>query len=193
MFWPVILPFQITCGVMFSTVVLLMAFARPKTWNRVKTFFLYSAIAAVAFVPSCIGISLVVDAVRFGDFTYASYDEIPDFRSRRYLPFEATEIQMHKRASGYSARYNISPQDFAKYLDDLWEEYGESSAVARGESYREGKPVDPELFERRFGFLGWECPTSVIIYESPSESDGGGAEYHVDANSGVVYQSTVFW
>jgi hypothetical protein len=193
MFWPVILPFQITCGVLLVAVVAFIALASPKTWNRVKTFFLYSAIAFIAFIPSCTGIMMAVDAIRFGDFTYASYNDIPDFRSQRYLPEVAADIRMRKHGNGYFARYKISARDFESFLDHLWEKCGEYSAVERGGFFDEGKSVNPESFNMTFGDLGWDCPSNAIVYYSPSEGDGGGATYYVDVETGVVFQRTIFW
>jgi hypothetical protein len=193
MFWPVVLPFQITCAVLLLAVVVFTAIARPQDWSRATTFVLYTTIALIAFIPACTGIMVVVDAVRFGDFNYASYDDIPDFRSQRYLPSVATNITMRKHANGYRARYKISGEDFRLYLDDLWRKHGDHSAVKRGGFVDEGKEVDSETFAITFGDLGWQCPSSAIILYSPSEGDGGGATYFVDAEGGIVFQRTGFW
>ncbi len=72
-------------------------------------------------------------------------------------------------------------------------EFGEHSAVERGGFFDEGKPVNPETFNRTFADLGWDCPSDAIVYYSPSEADGGGATYYVDAVAGLVYQRTGFW
>lgn len=139
------------------------------------------------------GIMMAVDAVRFGDFSYDSYNDIPDFRSQRYLPENATEIEMRKHANGYYARYKLSTGDFKSYLDGLWKKYGEYAAVARGDFFEEGKSVDPESFRTTFGDLGWDCPSDAIVYYSPREGDGGGATYYVDSGSDLIFQRTGFW
>lgn len=193
MLWPVILPFQITCVALLLAIAALTVFASPRNWNRAATFVFYSTLALVAFIPSCTGIMMVVDAVRFGDFQYASYDDIPDFRSQRYLPKLATDIKMRKHPNGYLARYKISAGEFASYLDDLWDKYGDHSSVERNGFVDEGKPVDSESFDMTFGDLGWDCPADAMVYYSPSEEDGGGATYYVDADAGLVYQRTGFW
>lgn len=71
MFWPVILPFQITCGALIVAVVLLTVYASPKSGTHFKSLCFYSLVALVAFIPSCTGIMMVIDVVRFGDFQYA--------------------------------------------------------------------------------------------------------------------------
>jgi putative effector of murein hydrolase LrgA (UPF0299 family) len=68
MLWPLVLPFQITCVVLLVAVAALTAYASPKGWKRATSFVCYSAIGFLVFIPSCTGIMLVVDAIRFGDF-----------------------------------------------------------------------------------------------------------------------------
>ena len=193
MFWPFVLPFRITCCVLIVAVIALTAFASPKAWSRVKALLLYSVIGVIAFVPSCTGVMVAVDAFRFGDFNYGSYDDIQDARFQRYMPESATDIQMRKRPGGFDARYKLSPEAFDSYLDSLWLQYGELSSVARGGFSDEGKVVDTDTFNQRFGDPGWDCPADAIVYYGPSESDGGGAVYYVDSDSNLVFQHTGFW
>lgn len=103
---------------------------------------------------------------------------------------------MRKHANGYFARYKLSAADFMIYLDNLWQKYGEFSAADRGDHHNEGRSIntiDPESFTRTFADLGWDRPTDAIVYYSPTESDGGGAIYYVDTDSGQVFQRTGFW
>ncbi|QDU45017.1 hypothetical protein Mal52_35050 [Symmachiella dynata] len=193
MLWPIILPIQITFGVLLVVVVVLTACASPKSWGRIKTCSWYSTFALLAFIPSCTGIMMVVDAVRFGDFRYASFDDIPDFRSQRYMPEAATDIQIRKHANGYLARYKISADDFAVYLDELWQEHGQHPPFEPSEFAKNGDPAYPEKFDLTFGELGWAFPENATVYKSPREADGGGATYYVDITAGLVFQRTGFW
>ncbi|WP_413432581.1 hypothetical protein [Crateriforma spongiae] len=193
MLWPVILPFQITCGVMLIVMLGYTAFPYPTKLTRPKAFLLGFAFSLVTFIPSCTGIMMAVDTVRFGDFHYNSYDDVPDFRSRRYLPENATDIHMHKHANGYYARYTLPEHEFVSYLDELWSKYGEHSAVERGGFMDEGQAVNCEMFDLRFGHIGWDCPEGSVVYYSPSEPDGGGATYYVGPDSTSVTQRTGFW
>lgn len=193
MIWPHILPIQITCGLLSLSVIAFTALASPRKWKRREAFFLYSGIAILAFIPSCTCVQMAVDAVRFGDFSYASYDDIPDFRSQRFLPSNATEIRMRKHSNGYLACYKLPIRDFEAYIDDLWNTFVKHSAHQRSDFQDEGNPLNPESFKDTFGCLGWDCPTNAIVYDSPSEGDGGGATYYVDAANGVVFQRTGFW
>ncbi|WP_236621257.1 hypothetical protein [Rhodopirellula sallentina] len=193
MLWPIVLPFQLTGVAFLLVVVLLTATRTPRKWSRIKTLLISSIAAIVLFIPSCTGVMLVTDSIRFGHFHYDSFEAIPDFRSQRYLPTAASNIEMHKHANGYRARYDISAADFEAYLDGLWTQYGEHSAVERGGFMDEGQTVSPELFNHTFDGLNWTCPATAIVYYSPSEGDGGGATYYYDADAGLMFQRTGFW
>ncbi|GAB5440590.1 MAG: hypothetical protein Fues2KO_09390 [Fuerstiella sp.] len=193
MLWPVVLPLQITCCVLLFADVALTAVASPKTWGRGKAFLCYFAIALLAFAPAYFGIRTAVDAVRFGDFSYASYNDVSDSRSRRYLPETATDIQMRKHANGYLARYELSSDELTLYLNGLWRQHGDRSAMKRGGFSGEGESVDSRSFDTIFGDLGWACSPEATIHFSPRESDGGGATYYVDSEANLVFQRTAFW
>jgi cell division protein FtsW (lipid II flippase) len=193
MFWPVVLPFEIAFWTLATVVVIVTALAPTLKWRRGKTFLISSSLAIAAFIPSCTAIMFVVDEIRFGDFEYATFDDVNDFRAERYLPTAATNIAMQKHANGYRARYSISSDDFHAYLDNLWHLYGEYSAVERGRMFGEGLPAHNEEQEAFFSDLGWPPLKNATVYYSPSEADGGGARYYFDSNAGVAMQRTGYW
>lgn len=193
MFWPIILPFKIAFWTLTAVVVVVTAIAPTLRWRRGKTFLISSVVATAAFVPSCTGIMFVVDKIRFGHFEYATFADVNDFRAERYLPIGASKIKMHKYANGYRAQYTITETDFHAYLDHLWDEYGEHSAVERKEMSDEGLPASQDELERVFSGLGWKPLENAIEYYSPREADGGGATYYLDREAGVVFQRTGYW
>ncbi len=193
MFWPIELPFTIAFWVLAAIVILLTTAAPALKWRRRKTFWLSLLYAVVAFVPSCTGIMLVVDELRFGTFEYATIQDIDDFRARRYLPPAAKDIVMHKQAIGYRARYSISASELQDYLDRLWEQYGEASASKRDERFDRDPVIYQEIQAHLFSDLGWEPLENPVVFSSPTEADGGGATYYFDSNAGVVLQRTGYW
>lgn len=195
MFWPVVLPFKFTFWMLAGLVLGATVMAPAFKGKRGRTFLLSTCCALAAFIPSCIGIELIVDQFRFGQFEYLCYDDIHDFRYQRYLPATATNIKMHKHpgGNGYRACYSISEADFQSYLNELWDEYGERSAVQRGGYSDDGRQADLDDFRFKFGDLGWTPWDNPVISHSPSESDGGGATYYFDRDAGTAYQSTGFW
>lgn len=193
MFWPVVLPFEIAFWTLATAVVVVTALAPSLKWRRGRTFLISSSLAVAAFVPSCTGIMFVVDGFRFGDFEYATFKDVNDFRAQRYLPSAASDISMRKHANGYRARYTITAAAFHAYLDNLWREYGERSVVARGKMSGEGSAASKEEQEAFFAELGWNPLENATVYYSPSEPDGGGASYYFDSDAGVVMQRTGYW
>lgn len=193
MFWPFILPMQITAGGLVVGVLVLTAASPRLKWRRSATFAFATLLATLAFVPSCMLVQAGVDAVRFGRFEYGSVAEIDDFRALRYLPEAAVDIEMHKYANGYTARYAISETDFHAYLDGLWETYGSLSAVERGGYAGEGSAVKPSAVHEAYGKYGWPALENAVRFYSPTEPDGGGAVYLYDSEAGVAYQGTGYW
>lgn len=193
MLWPIVLPFQIAFWTLTAVVVVISVLAPLLKWRRGQTFLVSSVLAMAALIPACTGIMAVVDQMRFGSFEYATVDDVNDFRAERYLPTAALNIQMHKQANGYFARYAISDVAFHAYLDQLWHEYGEHSAVARGKTYGEGSPASKEEQERDFLQFGWKPLENAMIYYGPTEADGGGATYYFDGHAGVAMQRTGYW
>ncbi|TWT65916.1 hypothetical protein Pla123a_48270 [Posidoniimonas polymericola] len=193
MLWPLVLPFQISAACLASLVVVLTAAAPRWRWKRGSTFLIATMLALFALVPSCTVVQLGIDALRFGRFDYADVSQIDDFRARRYLPDAAVDIEMHKHAQGYRARYSISEADFQSYLDGLWETYGSRSAVERGGYAGEESAADATTMQLAFGDLGWPTLESAVEFHSPTEPDGGGAVYYFDRQTGIAYQRTGYW
>ncbi len=190
MLWPVILPFQITCLLLTTGVVLLTVYASVFRWKRWRTFLISALLALLAFIPSCVGIMFLVDGTRFGNFEFATFKDINDPRAKRYLPPTATAIKMNLQASGYRAQYRISDEELRTFVDRLWEKSDGSARKTRQEIH--GIDFSEEVKDL-FGDLSWEPIGHVVSYQSPTAADGGGAVYYFDPSQGVVYQGTVYW
>ena len=134
----------------------------------------------------------VLDARRFGVFQYATYDDVQDFRIYRYLPDSARSITLEKTAIGHRAKYSITEAEMRDYIDRLWNESGEGSAIARSD-FEEGEIVKPDEIEYQFRELGWPPLTNAIRFRSPAQADGGGAEYFLDVSSGTAYHRAGYW
>ena len=195
MLWPLDLPFKITFWLLSAIVLGITAASALLKSKGGRTFGYALFLAVVGFIPSCTGIMLVVDTVRFGDFEYDSFPDIKDWRYERYLPTAATHIAMHKPwgGNGYQARYSITEAELQSYLGDIWAKWGRHSSAPRGAFWDEGKRAYKGEFESNFDDLGWKAGEGVVKYYSPSESDGGGAVYYFDRDSDTAFQRTGFW
>ena len=192
MLWPIILPIQLTSLIMVFMVVMVTVIAAAKNWKPGLAFVFTSALAIIAFVPSCNGIMSVLDARRFGVFQYAKYDDVRDFRIERFLPPTAKAITLEKTAMGHRAKYSITEPELREYIDQLWNEFGHLSAVPRGDS-SEREMANPDEIELRFQGLGWPVLKNAICFSSPTEADGGGATYYYDPDSGTAYHRAGYW
>ena len=133
-----------------------------------------------------------LDARRFGVFQYATYGEVQDFRVERYLPDSARSITVEKTAMGHRAKYSITEGELREYMDRLWNECGERSAIAR-KNFNEGEVVKPDEMEYQFKDLGWRSFTKAIRFHSTVQGDGGGAEYFFDEVSSTAYHRAGYW
>ncbi|HBN77436.1 MAG TPA: hypothetical protein DD473_16845 [Planctomycetaceae bacterium] len=192
MFWPLILPIKITIVLLTVFVLFSPLFASFMKWKRGKTFLIVTLLSIFAFIPSCALIATITDHFRFGLFEYESYAEARDPRIQQYLPPAATKISLNKYASGYEAKYEITEPDFHTYLDGLWEQYGQLSAIKREQFSDEGSHVQAEVFDR-YQTLNWQPLANALLYHSPIQSDGGGTTYYFDSEAGMVYQRTAYW
>lgn len=192
MFWPLVLPFQITISLLIALVVLSTALAPLVKWKRGRMFGISLAFGCLAFIPSCMGILAVVDSQRFGTFQFDSALEVNDFRVARFLPEKARNISLKKFPAGHYARYSISKTDLLSYLDAVWDKYGKYSTVPR-DRLHQGEPAFAQMIDHEFDGLEWPALENPIQFHSPVESDGGGATYYFDETSDTVYHRAGYW
>lgn len=192
MFWPIVLPFQITICIMTFFVLGISLFAYVRKRKFWKSFFISSAISCVVFIPSCALIATILDTQRFGIFEYASFDETNDFRIQRYLPPNAHDITVHKFASGHRARYTIEEEELRAFLDTLWAFRGERSPDSK-EKIRDNAAVAEDEIRRLFADLGWTDPGDAIRLASPVAANGAGATYFYCRSSQTAYHYAGYW
>lgn len=184
------LPFQITAGLMLALVGLCTFSAMALKWKPALVFFGTSSLAMVAFIPACTGIMHVIDTQRFGMFSYASYSQVQDFRIERYLPDLARGITLEKTAMGHRARYTLTQAELQNFLDTLWA--SGDSAIPR-EGIGDGEVASAEELQRNFGDLGWPPLTEAVLFHSPVQGDGGGATYYFEPTTNTVYHRAGYW
>jgi len=194
MFWPIVLPFQITIWLFLVILVAAVFYAicsKRTTWKVVCISF---GLALVAFVPSCAGVGLVLDNFRFGYFQHAAFDDVNDFRIERYLPTESCDIELFKsfNGNGYVAKYEIAYGSLKGYVDGMWECWGQHSAVSHSE-FQRSQATYSEMVLPEFSDLGWSLEGEVVIFHSPVEGDGGGSTYYHELETGVTLQRAWYW
>ena len=202
MFWPATQPMDATIA-LFTTFAIIAICVIPVfsvlfrcRWWKLALFSMLMAFLMLP--PSCTALWKEIDKARFGRFDYHRFEDVKDFRIERYLPPKATKISLYKHfdGNGYVARYEISEEDLLEYVDDLWEQYGEYSAIPR-EDLGEGTRITSEPMIDRDVMLTLvnELPFETVKRRcsSPYEGDGGGARYYFIPETGLVLQFSGYW
>ncbi|TWT80527.1 hypothetical protein CA13_19720 [Planctomycetes bacterium CA13] len=192
MLWPIVVPFKIAFWSLTGFVAIVTLTAVVFKWRVGKAFLIAFVLAVVAFVPLCSGIMSIMDAKRFGVFSYDTYAEVKDFRIERYLPTTARDITLDKFAMGHRAKYTITETELRDYLDQLWLEADGPFAIPR-EELDDDDAATYDEFDYRFEGLNWPPLEKAFEFHSPVQSDGGGANYFFDPTSNTVYQHAGYW
>jgi len=192
MFWPIILPLKITFWLLVGIVLVGTLVSPVLHWKRHKTFWIASLFACVVFIPSCVGITFVLDARRFGTFQYDTFSAVQDFRIERYLPTSARDITLQKFGAGHRAKYTLTQPELTAYLDALWRKADGYSSMTRDE-LDDGATLAFAEFAHNFAGLDWPALETVVQFHSPVQANGGGATYYFDVTSNVVYHRAGYW
>lgn len=192
MFWPVVLPFQITLVIMGVLVLVRTCLAAIHGRRPVGTFVMATGLAMLCFIPSCAGIAFLVDTQRFGIAHYPTHDAIWNFHAPKSIPKEATEITVDKFASGHRARFKISKSDLERWLDEIWKEWGDSSVIKR-EVLDDRSVVTADDFPKEFIAYDWKPVAETTLYGSPFSARGGGFEIWYSPSDGIAYQRCSYW
>jgi len=189
MFWTVVLPAQITFGLLLGLIVI--AVVRTPESRQRSTFFRAVLLGVILFVPSCAMIMTVADFYRFGVFNYAETASVSDSRVKRYLPEAATGITVAKSPSGYKAKFKISKVDLDEWHHHQFKLVGEA-AIPPKEPLTSGQ-VFSEVFDDRFGHLQWKMPIDAVEYTGPARPNGAGYFIWYSVVEQTAYQNVGYW
>lgn len=188
MFWPLILPAKITFWLLLAVIVCFTCLAPIARLRRLHVFFGTLLLAVVAFIPSCVGVMAVLDSRRFGEFEYATYDEVDDFRVERYLPPQARSIKLYKIPNGFRAMFQISEADLAAWHDSIWSDYGSADAFDTERGPDESEAIASEMLVH-FELLDWLLPQPEVGYYAPVAANGATFKtwYDRDTNTAILW------
>jgi len=194
MFWPAVLPIKITFWLLLAFLVLAIVYAVRSKRTTWKVSLLAIAVSFIAFIPSCMGVGMVLDQYRFGLFHHATVLDVDDFRIERFLPVESQNIDVFKfhSGNGYVARYEINRADLVSYVDGMWEEWGDRSAISRAELSKSSLGYS-DRNSPQFADRDWSLDGQVDVFRSPVEGDGGGATYYHEVDTGVTLMTASYW
>ena len=166
--------------VFFGAVSILPYYGYP----RRKVLTVACMLSVVLFIPSCVGISLIVEFVRYGRFTYQGAVEITDAKVQ--LPPSATEITLFKYASGHDARFKVSKEDLSQWL--------ESNQADRSEKRPDG--TLGASVPAHFSKYGWPSnadKNDLEKYVGPIAETGAGFVVWYSPKNGIAYLHCGYW
>ena len=189
MFWSAVLPFQITCVVLAVGCAAGIYLAPRAGVKRRLAAALLPAAAVLAFVPFCLGINVVSDAVRFGESRHATADGVDAPEVARWLPPAATEIDVHRYATGFEARYAIGGDDLRAWVDAERARWGGNAADERRPPEPAASPYGGPLFR----WADWPTPDDLIWFDGPHAANGAGFTIWYSPSEGRAYQTAGYW
>lgn len=191
MFAPMILPVQLTC-IIFLILAVLVASWPGRAASRRRRIACFALLTPIAFIASCVGISVVVDAGRYGKFEYAKASQIRD--SYIHLPPAATDITVLKSDSRHYARFTVEPDRFREWLDDEWIRAREfMTPVNSKPDYDSAPEVGREQFEAYFRESEWDFLPDLHEYRGPTSARGGGFTAYYSRSRQIAYLWEGYW
>ena len=156
--------------------------------------------APVLFIPSCVGVMMVVDQFRYGRSDYASVAEIPD-DGYIELPPQAVDIVLYRHGGGHYARFSISSDSLRSWVDQmrsLRADLNESGADPwRGPmadfASDESLDLSRSVFAQQFPDTGWSYdPRMIEATVTRSDRGGGYTIWHLPENE-LTYLRAGYW
>jgi hypothetical protein len=188
---PIILPLQLTL-LLFAAITVVVVSRGKSGEKRVQRFLVCFFAGIILFVPVLFGVGYLVDSVRYGEFHYADGSKI---RDRKYieLPRKATDITVHKYASGHEARFTVSEADLKSWLDEYWRTHPWVRKPEVRDNEPEAQPMSAEEFARQFGRHNWEFMSDLKRYPGPTSARGGGFTLWHSPSRNVAYLAAGYW
>ena len=145
-------------------------------------------IAVCAFIPTCTGINLTVDAYSFGEHHYSSANDVGFQIVSANIPRESKNIELHLTKGAFAAKFQITETDLNEWFNNVWKEKGERAAF-------EMKKTAVVVFQlpSHLASYGWNLPGEYIEYEGPIFKNGSGSQLFFDKQNNIAYQFYAFW
>ncbi|MBS0266703.1 MAG: hypothetical protein JSS02_32545 [Planctomycetes bacterium] len=181
---PLVTGFNVAILVMFFVFLGAVSILPNYGYPPRKALKLACILSAVLFIPSCFGISLLVEFVRNGRFTYQTAIEITDPKVK--LPPSATDITLFKYASGHDARFKVSNADLSQWL--------ESNQANRKENRPDGSfgARVPAHFSK-YGWPSNDDENDLEEYSGPIAETGAGFDIWYSPKNGTAYLHCGYW
>lgn len=193
MFWPIVLPMQITFGLMLALGVVTLYLGKRRKWQP-HTLGILLSLPILLCVPCCRATMNIVDHFRFGMFYYDDFQAIRDFRIERYMPPTAKQISVYKHfgGNGYRAKFTISPEDLQSWHSEYWNQHEKYSVMDRPDNDG-AAAASPDEFHRLFVEFNWSMPKDCVRYRGPIAGNGAGYRIDYSPSENTAFLSGCYW
>lgn len=187
MFAPIVLPVQLTFLVMAILAMVLSVALRRYTKNYLFATF---AICFFATIPMLFCVGFIVDSLRYGEFHYATATGLNDGYVE--LPKSATEITLHKYASGHELKFKTTKTSLESWMNELTNKRREFSKATPFQQVPRSD-FRSEEFDPRLSRHGWICPDDAVLYEGWRSGRGSGFDVWFSEKQQTAYISAAYW
>jgi hypothetical protein len=176
MFASIVLPFQITVSIFAILIVVALALLVAKKITS-RTLSIIATTVIVLFIPSCIGIQMVVDKFRYGKFQFESAAQMKD----GYVipPSINTDITQYRYDGHEYLQFKCEFNELIRWVESEYVKYG--IGIPKNGFVEKIINLDSEIynhngkkFDDMFKNTNWKCPAPVTIINGPRSSRGGG-------------------
>lgn len=186
MFASLVWPFKITLVLLGIGFVWAVATAKKSSQAYLRILCLL-----LAFIPSCTGISLLMDQFRYGRFRH---ENMQSLAGDKYviLPAGATHIELFKHSMGHLAQFSITTPELLDWIKAQRAIRPDLNAPSRQESEKPGN-FEPSTFVETFKPLGASCDSAMIEYAISLSDRGGSYRVWHSPGSGVAFLRAYYW
>ena len=187
MFAPVVLPVLITC-----MVLLVLAIGLSLCLHRVTNhpILISILVCAILGIPILLLVGEIVDSIRYGEFHHVDASELND--GYILLPPDATNITVHKYASGHELKFKTTKKSLESWMDKVTKERREYANATPFE-LEERSELDPQVFEHLFGKHGWHYSDDTVVYGGWVSDRGGGFDVWYSEKRKTAFIQGRYW
>ena len=187
MFAPVVLPIQITFFLMVA-----LAFALTFAFRRFTNQPVLASFGACCAlgIPILFLVGAIVDSFRYGKFLHPDASKLNDGYVQ--LPADATEITLHKYASGHELKFTTNKIALETWMDSITEKrrrYTDATPFVLDQPSDNQSQEFADDFRRH----GWKYPNDAVKYRGWRSARGGGFDVWYSESEHLAFIRAGYW
>lgn len=182
MFAPLVIPFYITCAGLLLWLIICVA-----KFRQSKRFVIAIILGFVLFVPSCVGVALVTDMFRYGEFHYKLGKHA--ISGRVQLPPTARNIILHRTGASHVARFECTEAELLAWLANYRARWSYARPPSTSEErFAAPRPVHDSYMQQHFPELHVQR-----LWHGPIADNGATFTVFQATSPTIFYVSSNYW